>query len=363
MKAMANLVDRTPGLEWLKLSETMSQFSATIASQTDLAVEGKHLYLFNHYFKLWKGVSFPKPIILTDSILVESFEYGDTVDKYVKTISCNKKSMNNIKEEFRSDMIIRKKKLQDLYKQCNLAHFIVTTGEDTYLKMLLQDNLMHADLHPGNILIQQFSKISDNKVSSVGMSKESKRLADAANILSVGDKDQLQSSEISSKIVLVDAGMVARLVPEEQKNFVGLLEAMGEGRGDEAADCVMRFSNKPNYDKKTKLAFRSDMKTLFLTACKGYGHNVDIGFALRGILNLVRIHQITIDANYATLVMNALCLDGMASSLLPTYNILDGAKPLLRFNRIVKRIPGRNFHQILFYILHPSLLFFVDFDY
>jgi predicted unusual protein kinase regulating ubiquinone biosynthesis (AarF/ABC1/UbiB family) len=30
-----------------------------------------------------------------------------------------------------------------------LAHFIVSRGEDMYLKMLLVDNLMHADLHPG----------------------------------------------------------------------------------------------------------------------------------------------------------------------------------------------------------------------
>jgi hypothetical protein len=32
--------------------------------------------------------------------------------------------------------------------------FIVSKGVDTYLKMLLKDNLMHADLHPGNILLQ-----------------------------------------------------------------------------------------------------------------------------------------------------------------------------------------------------------------
>ena len=29
----------------------------------------------------------------------------------------------------------------------------MTRGEDLYLKMLLVDNLMHADLHPGNILL------------------------------------------------------------------------------------------------------------------------------------------------------------------------------------------------------------------
>ena len=34
------------------------------------------------------------------------------------------------------------------------AVVIVSRGEDLYLKMLLVDNLMHADLHPGNILVQ-----------------------------------------------------------------------------------------------------------------------------------------------------------------------------------------------------------------
>ena len=37
----------------------------------------------------------------------------------------------------------------------SLGLFIVSKGVDTYLKMLLKDNLMHADLHPGNILFQR----------------------------------------------------------------------------------------------------------------------------------------------------------------------------------------------------------------
>ena len=31
---------------------------------------------------------------------------------------------------------------------------IVALGVDTYLKMLLQDNFVHTDLHPGNILVR-----------------------------------------------------------------------------------------------------------------------------------------------------------------------------------------------------------------
>lgn len=341
MKWLATIVDRTRGLEWLKLSETLSQFSATIASQTDLEAEGRHLYLFNHYFKKWSTVSFPKPIILTGSILVESFEFGESVDKYTKTISCDikqppaRESAANVKSGRKQNGI----RLPELIKNCNLAHFIVTAGEDTYLKMLLQDNLMHADLHPGNIIIQHYNTDrtqQQNKVDSMllASAKESETLITPTTSFN-------PALPSSTRIVLVDAGMVARLVPEEQKNFIGLLEAMGEGRGDEAATHVMKFSQNPKYSEATKTAFKKDMKNFFSADCKGYGNNVDIGVALRGILNLVRIHKITIDANYATLVMNCLCLDGMARALLPTYNILDGAKPLLRFNRIFKKIPGQ----------------------
>lgn len=295
MKYIANLVDLTPGLEWLKLSETMSQFSATIASQTDLGIEGKHLYLFNHHFKKWYNkVSFPIPIILTDSILVESFEYGDTVDKYIKKVSCKKtndenniynidKNINNNESNdgnqnniFKRLKISKKNffaELEQVSEECEVAHFIVTTGIDTYLKMLLQDNLMHADLHPGNILIQQSiqAKVAEKGQGKMGgivnnalkiikimltHNEDSENNDKNANKSNNNDKNNIYNNNshddnenqtliipkkmdvLINKIVLVDAGMVARLVPEERKNFIGLLEAMGEVRHS----CVCFFS-------------------------------------------------------------------------------------------------------------------------
>ena len=50
---------------------------------------------------------------------------------------------------------------------------------------------------------------------------------------------------------------------------------------------------------------------------------------LRAVLELVRLHRVTIAGNYMTLVVNALCLEGLARELEPGYNVLDGAKPLL----------------------------------
>ena len=48
---------------------------------------------------------------------------------------------------------------------------MVSRGEDLYLKMLLLDNLMHADLHPGNILLRRARRYGRNSLAllDVGM--------------------------------------------------------------------------------------------------------------------------------------------------------------------------------------------------
>ncbi|MGH3055684.1 MAG: hypothetical protein ACRDL7_11975, partial [Gaiellaceae bacterium] len=84
-----------------------------------------------------------------------------------------------------------------------------------------------------------------------------------------------------------------------------------------------------------QLAFSDDMEILFRTRCKGYGYNVAVGDVLRDVLKLIRKHQVRIDANYATLVINALCVEGLAHRVAPHYNLLDASKSLLRpFHRL-----------------------------
>lgn len=306
MKFIANTLDKIPAFQWLNLPESTSQFSGTIASQTKLDVEGRHLVLFNRYFKTWNRVVFPRPIMFTDAVLIESFEHGETVSSFAKRIA--KQRAENIKIS-QSD--------------AELSRFIVTIGEDIYLKMLIQDNLMHADLHPGNILIQYF-------LDGVTLSK-----SDYIKITASSDS---LKDKIETRVVLVDAGMVACLTQEERSNFIGLLESVGDGDGDRAADFMLQFSAKQIYSRETIRNFKSDVRELFRKICRGYGTNVQMGEVLRGILALVRIHQVTIAANYATLFLNVLCLDGLANSLIPSYNVLDGAKNLLQLHKFSRNL-------------------------
>jgi hypothetical protein len=151
-------------------------------------------------------------------------------------------------------------------------------------------------------------------------------------------------------LTLVDAGMVAQLTNQESAIFIGLLSSLGAGDGQAAADFALQFSadapqNNPD-DTATNInsngdimteeqreEFYQDMEALFAERCRGYNTGVDVGHVLRGVLGLIRKHHISIDANFATLVVNILCIESLARRLFPTYNSLDAARPLLESYR------------------------------
>ncbi|KAL5548063.1 hypothetical protein UlMin_003294 [Ulmus minor] len=125
-----------PALNWLRLDESIQQFAVFMMSQVDLSREAAHLSRFIYNFRSWKDVSFPRPLyhLVHPSVLVETYEQGESVLHYVDELEGNEK----IKSV--------------------LAHI----GTHALLKMLLVDNFIHADMHPGNILV----RVTNNKLSS-----------------------------------------------------------------------------------------------------------------------------------------------------------------------------------------------------
>jgi predicted unusual protein kinase regulating ubiquinone biosynthesis (AarF/ABC1/UbiB family) len=131
-------------------------------------------------------------------------------------------------------------------------------------------------------------------------------------------------------VTLVDAGMVAQLTEEESATFIGLLSSLGEGDGKAAAEFALQFSAENNLSEEERHLFSQDMVKLFEEQCRGYETDVDVSLVLRGILGLIRKHRVRIDSNFATLVVNALCVENLARQVCPSYNVLDASKPLLK---------------------------------
>jgi aarF domain-containing kinase len=128
--------------------------------------------------------------------------------------------------------------------------------------------------------------------------------------------------------------MVAQLTDEESANFIGVLCSLGEGDGKLAAECALRFSKENSkLTEEERQAFIDDIILVFEERCRGYHTNVDVGHVLRGILSMIRKHHVRIDANYATLVVNALCVESLARRVCPSYNVLDASKPMLQTYR------------------------------
>lgn len=174
---------------------------------------------------------------------------------------------------------------------------------------------MHADLHPGNIMMDLVGSAAKTPASS-------------SRKMIAPDSASIDSRHLG--ITLVDAGMVAQLSQDESTNFIGLLCSLGDGDGRVAARCALRFSKDTQLTEEEQDSFVEDMDQLFKDRCGGYGTNVDVGYVLRGVLGLIRKHSVRIDANYATLVVNCLCIEGLARRVCPSYNVLDSARPLLQ---------------------------------
>jgi predicted unusual protein kinase regulating ubiquinone biosynthesis (AarF/ABC1/UbiB family) len=203
---------------------------------------------------------------------------------------------------------------------------------------------MHADLHPGNIMVDAHHR----QMHSLRSAKDERALT------TMNDptfRQQTQSDILSAmddamdhiRLTLVDAGMVAKLTDEESSAFIGLLSSLGEGNGDEAASYTLQFSLDRNaMTLEQKRFFAADMVLLFNERCLGYGTNVDVGYVLRGVLNLIRKHRVRIDANFATLVINCLCIESLARRVCPNYNVLDAGRPLLQgYRRLLLQHNGK----------------------
>eukprot|EP00611_Tribonema_gayanum_P008652 TRINITY_DN1824_c2_g1_i1.p1 TRINITY_DN1824_c2_g1~~TRINITY_DN1824_c2_g1_i1.p1 ORF type:complete len:579 (+),score=217.37 TRINITY_DN1824_c2_g1_i1:170-1906(+) len=298
MKWLASVTDATPALRWMNLGPSMEQFGHTMGAQTRLDVEARHLILFQRNFKSWPECSFPVALCCVEDVLIETFEEGQLISTYFAQYNAPPPA-DGVAAPARDGSSVTQ-------MSPSLCHFVVSRGEDMYLKMLLQDNLMHADLHPGNIMVYT-------------------------------GPDEPWDARPIPRLVLVDVGMVAQLEPAESDAFIALLQCLGAGDGAAAARAVLRFAARQTCAPGDAAAFESDMAELFTRVCGGYGTGVDVGVVLRGVLGLVRRHRVRIDVNYATLIMNVLCLDGLAAGLLPSYSILDNARPLLEAHRALGR--------------------------
>ncbi|XP_077238420.1 uncharacterized protein LOC143879762 [Tasmannia lanceolata] len=262
-----------PTLNWLRLDESVQQFAVFMMAQVDLAREAAHLSRFIYNFRSSKDVSFPKPLypLVHPAVLVETYEQGENVSHYVDELEGNAR----IKSA--------------------LAHI----GTHALLKMLLVDNFVHADMHPGNILV----RVSQTKPARKWLFKS------------------------RPHVIFLDVGMTAELSKTDRVNLVDFFKAVALRDGRTAAECTLRLSKQQNCpDPK---AFIEEVERSFDFWGTAEGDIVHPAECMQQLLEKVRCHKVNIDGNVCTVMVTTLVLEGWQRKLDPDYNVMQTLQTLL----------------------------------
>lgn len=308
MGFFAYLLNAVPTMEWLSFPDEVAQFGEMMRLQLDLRIESANLAIFRKNFEERTTASFPFPYTdyTTRQVLVEEFAHGIPLAAFLEDGG-------------------------GVFQQ-----EIADQGLDAFLHMLLIDNFVHADLHPGNIMVrfyqpQQISlpfgrhRPSDSPEQATDVTEEVlQRLRPhrhhptewAAQI------DQIDQEGYRPQLIFIDTGLVTSLNATNRRNFLDLFKAITEFDGYRTGHLMVDRCRQPDavIDREV---FALKMQHLVLNVkSKTFAlGNIKIGDILNNVLGMVRAHHVRMEGDFVNVVISVLLLEGIGRSLDPNLDL------------------------------------------
>ncbi|PPD98869.1 hypothetical protein GOBAR_DD04083 [Gossypium barbadense] len=161
------------------------------------------------------------------------------------------------------------------------------------------DNFIHADMHPGNILV----RVSHSKASRKRLFKS------------------------KPHIIFLDVGMTAELSKSDRINLLEFFKAVARRDGQTAAECTLRLSQRQNCPNPK--AFIEEVDEAFTFWGTPEGDLVHPAECMEQLLEKVRRHKVNIDGNVCTVLVTMLVLEGWQRKLDPGYDVMETLQTLL----------------------------------
>ncbi|KAG5978895.1 hypothetical protein E4U55_005807 [Claviceps digitariae] len=321
MGFFACVLNMVPTMEWLSLPDEVAQFGEMMKLQLDLRIEAANLQTFRRNFKDRSTASFPYPYtdFTTRNVLIEEFAQGIPLAAF----------MENGGGVFQHD--------------------IADEGLDAFLRMLLLDNFVHADLHPGNIMVRfyqaaqpelRFSKSNqpdtnvrnhDADVTEQVLERLRPYRHRANKTAWEAELAKIDAEGYRPQLIFIDTGLVTELNATNRANFLDLFRAVAEFDGYKAGHLMCQRCRQPDAVLDQEI-FALKMQHLVLgvksrTLALG---NVKIGDILQQVLSMVRNHHVRLEGDFVNVVISILLLEGIGRSLNPDVDLLSSSLPILR---------------------------------
>ena len=317
MGIFASIINAIPTLEWLDFPNEVVQFGEMMRLQLDLRIESANLIMFRKMFKDRTTAWFPFPYAQhsTRQVLIEEFASGIPLAAFLED----------------GGGVFQKE--------------IADEGLDAFLRMLLIDNFVHADLHPGNIMVRFYKpeqidlslgrhKQSNSPIHSKDVTEEvlqqlrphRHHRAEWAKQL-----EQIDKEGYRPQLIFIDTGLVTALNETNRRNFLDLFKAIAEFDGYRAGHLMVERCRQPEAVIDPEI-FALKMQHLVLgiksrTFALG---NVKIGDVLNEVLSMVRSHHVRLEGDFVNVVISILLLEGIGRTLDPDLDLFKSALPILR---------------------------------
>ncbi|CAR25883.1 hypothetical protein ZYGR_0A04560 [Zygosaccharomyces rouxii] len=304
MQFIANVIDELPTMVWLSLPAEVEQFSILMRLQLDLRIESLNLTRFNKNFENSLQTKFPRgfPQFSSREVLFEEYIHGFPMETFLQ-----------VKDKLRSTELC--KKVSDLFI-------------DAFLQMLILDDFIHADLHPGNVMIRFLktdkygTHVTSTEREHFSIVHKLRQLAHENNSDELVKELKYALQEYTPQICFIDAGLITELNKQNRINFIALFNALARFDGYQAGELMIERSRTPEtaVDKELfafkveKLVTKVKKRTFTLGT-------VSIGDLLDQMLTMVRSHHVRMEGDFVSVVVAILLLEGIGRQLDPELDL------------------------------------------